>query len=81
MSKKGKFLAFDMGAASGRGLVGILDDGLLKLQEIHRFENGPVQVFDTIYWDILKMLEELKRAMEICAQEYGPDLDGMGVDT
>lgn len=81
MSEKSKFLAFDLGAASGRGVLGILDDGILRLQEIHRFANGPVQVFDSIYWDILQMLEEMKRAMEICAQEYGPEIDGIGVDT
>ena len=81
MSGKAKFLAFDLGAASGRGVLGLLDGEALKLREIHRFDNGPVQVFDSLHWDVLQMLEEMKHTLEICAQEYGPELDGIGVDT
>jgi rhamnulokinase len=80
MSKIAKFLAFDLGAESGRGVLGTLDEGTLKLQEIHRFANGPVRVLDSLHWDVLKMQEEIKSALELCAKN-APELDGIGFDT
>lgn len=79
--RKQRFLAFDLGAESGRGVLGLMDGGKLELQEIHRFANGPIRVFDSLHWDILRMLEEMKHVLEVCAREYGPELDGIGVDT
>ena len=45
------FLAFDLGASSGRGILGILKDGKLELQEIHRFPNGHKTVDGELFWD------------------------------
>lgn len=81
MSRKAKFLAFDLGASSGRGVLGLLEGGTLKLQEIHRFPNGPVQILDSLHWDVLQMLTEIKSALELYTREYGPELDGIGFDT
>jgi len=81
MSESARFLAFDLGAESGRGVLGVLDKDKFELHEIHRFANGPVRVFDSLHWNVLKMLEEMKQALEVCAREYGPELDGIGVDT
>ena len=81
MGKSARFLAFDVGASSGRGVLGLLDGEMLKLQEVHRFPNGPVQILDNIYWDVLQMLVEMKSALELCVKEYGPKLDGIGFDT
>lgn len=81
MAKNAKFLAFDLGASSGRGVLGLLDDNILSLQEIHRFPNGPAQILDHIYWDVPQMLVEMKSALELCVREYGSELDGIGFDT
>jgi rhamnulokinase len=81
MGKRARFLAFDLGASSGRGVLGLLDGEILRLQEIHRFPNGPVQILDSIYWDVPQMLVEMKSALELCVKEYGAELDGMGFDT
>ena len=81
MSKTARFLAFDLGASSGRGVLGILQDNKLRLQELHRFDNGPVRVIDSLHWDVLLMQEEMKRSLDICIREYGPKLDGIGFDT
>jgi rhamnulokinase len=81
MPKTARFLAFDLGAESGRGVLGTLDEGVLKLQEIHRFASGPVRVLDSLHWDVLKMQEEIKSALELCAREHGTELDGIGFDT
>jgi rhamnulokinase len=46
-------MAFDLGAESGRAVLGRLRAGRLELQEIHRFPNGPVQVESSLQWDVL----------------------------
>lgn len=81
MPKKARFLAFDLGASSGRGVLGLLDGDTLKLQEMHRFANGPVQILDSLHWNVLQMLVEIKRALELCVREHGSELDGIGFDT
>jgi rhamnulokinase len=81
MTNEAKFLAFDLGAESGRGVLGTLDKDRLTLKEIHRFSNGPVQILDSLHWDVLKMLTELKHTLETCARDYGSELDGIGIDT
>lgn len=81
MSIKAKFLAFDIGAESGRAVYGLLDNDSLNLKEIHRFANGPVRVFDSLYWDVLSIFGELKKGLEIYSENIGTDLDGMGFDT
>ena len=54
------FLAFDLGASSGRGILGILKDGKLELQEIHRFPNGHKEINGQLFWDYPALVKELK---------------------
>jgi rhamnulokinase len=77
---KAKFMAIDMGAESGRAVLGFLDSDSLTLEESHRFLNTPVRVFDSLYWDVLQMHKEMKQALEICVQKHGSKLDGIGFD-
>lgn len=74
-------LAFDLGAESGRAILGKFDGQRLALEEIHRFANGPVQVFDSLYWDVLRLFGEMKHGLGLCVRQHGPRLDGIGVDT
>ncbi len=74
------FLALDLGAESGRGMVGFLEDGKFRLEEIHRFLNGPVRVGESLFWDVLRIWEEVKTSIKLTAQKYGK-LGGIGVDT
>ena len=54
MEKRQKgVLAIDFGASSGRAMLGTLEDGKIRLREIHRFSNDPVTVGGVMYWDIL----------------------------
>lgn len=76
-----KFLAFDLGAESGRVVVGHLEDGRLRLEEIHRFPNGPVRVLDSIHWDVLRLWSEIKHGLGLAARAYGEDLVSIGLDT
>ncbi|MDO8589029.1 MAG: rhamnulokinase family protein [Armatimonadota bacterium] len=81
MSNALKFLAFDLGAESGRGVVGLLDGPTLRLEEVHRFPNEPIRLNDGLHWDILRLLHEIKRGFRACAQAHGTDISGVGVDT
>jgi rhamnulokinase len=81
MKGNAKFIAFDLGAESGRAVLGSLNDDKLVLEEMHRFLNIPVKVFDSLHWDVLQMFQEMKKSLEICVQKYGSKLDGIGFDT
>jgi rhamnulokinase len=74
------YLALDLGAESGRGLLGRFDGERLALEEIHRFPNGPVRMLDTLYWDLPRLFDEVKTALRKAAASGG-ELDGVGVDT
>jgi rhamnulokinase len=80
MSSAKKFLAFDLGAESGRGVLGLFDGSRLSLEVIHRFPNGAVRTLDTLHWDALRLYDEMLRALSLCPAKHGP-LDGIGVDT
>jgi len=78
---KRRFLAFDLGAESGRAILGRFDGERLELEELRRFSNGPVQVFDSLYWDVLSLFAEMKEALRLYVQQCGSGLDAIGVDT
>ncbi len=81
MSAKKRFLAFDLGASSGRGVVGILEDKRLRIEELHRFPNGPTTLLGSMYWDVLKLFSEMTDALSIYSKKYGGELSGIGFDT
>jgi rhamnulokinase len=81
LTKATFFLAFDLGAASGRAVIGRFDGQRLALQEIHRFPNGPVRVRDDLHWDTLRLHSELKHGLTKAAGEHGPELASLGIDT
>jgi rhamnulokinase len=74
------FLAIDLGAESGRAILGRIDERLV-LDEIHRFSNGPVRVDDHIYWDALKLWAEIQKGLRIAAEAAKDSLGGIGLDT
>jgi rhamnulokinase len=81
MNQTVNFLAFDLGAESGRGVLGRFDGDRLALSEVHRFPNGPVRILDSLHWDVLRLFQEIKGSLGRCVQEHGPDLAGIGLDT
>jgi len=80
MPKTQSFLAIDLGAESGRAMLGCIDERL-TLDEIHRFSNGPVRVGDHIHWDVLRLWTEIQNGLRIAAGNEGGSLAGIGVDT
>jgi rhamnulokinase len=76
-----RFLAFDLGAESGRAMLGTLDAGRLELEELHRFPNQPVRLPDGLYWDSLRLFHEMREGLRIAGRGRRLRLDGVGVDT
>ncbi len=57
------YLAFDLGAESGRAILGTLWAGHLTLEETHRFPNITVKLFDSLRWDLLHLFVEMKTGL------------------
>ncbi len=73
-------LAFDLGAESGRGVLGLFDGSKLRLEVVHRFPNGPVRTLDTLHWDVLRLHGDILAGLRKCAADFG-GVDSVGVDT
>ncbi|MGE5598681.1 MAG: FGGY family carbohydrate kinase, partial [Bacteroidota bacterium] len=76
-----KLLAFDLGAESGRAVLGRLDGRRLALTEVHRFANEPVLLPDGLHWDALRLFHEIQNGLARAARDHGPAFDGIAVDT
>ncbi|MGD2143836.1 MAG: rhamnulokinase family protein [Anaerolineae bacterium] len=85
MSCEHSFLAFDLGATSGRAMLGKLDGERVQLSEVHRFPNGPVRLPDGLHWDVLRLWTEIRKGLASAVQEHGRNgrsrLSGVGLDT
>jgi rhamnulokinase len=75
------YLAFDLGAESGRAMLGTLAGGRLSLEELHRFPNTPVRVFSALYWDTLRLWHEIQQGLAVATRDRKLPLAGIGVDT
>jgi rhamnulokinase len=77
-------LAFDLGASSGRALIGRLQAGeqgrVLEVRELHRFPNHAIQVGNHLHWDILRLLHEVKQGI-MKAFQSGDHPRTFGIDT
>lgn len=63
------FLAIDIGASSGRHILGWLENGLLKQEELYRFENGIKSENGSLVWDIEHLVAEVKNGLRACAAD------------
>ena len=74
-----KVLAVDLGASSGRVMLGSFDGEKITVEELHRFSNDPVILGNTMYWDFLRLFHEIKQGL-IKSKAYGK-IDSISVDT
>ena len=81
MGKTVSYLAYDLGASSGRAVLGKFDGEQVALEEVHRFSNSAVPVLDRLYWDVLRLQEEILQGLHRYVQNFGNDLSGIGIDT
>lgn len=73
-------LAIDIGASSGRHILGYVDNGILKLEEIYRFDNGIVNIDGTLCWDIEHLWNEVKNGLKEC-KKIGITPETVAIDT
>ena len=74
-------LAVDLGAESGRAILGRFDGERLSLSELHRFGNGPVRLNDGLHWDVLHLWTEVKASIAHAAHQSSGALASVGLDT
>jgi rhamnulokinase len=75
-----RYLAVDLGAESGRGILARIADRKIELTELHRFANTPVRLPSGLYWDTLRLFHEICESIR-AAGNASADLEGIGVDT
>lgn len=75
------YLAIDLGATSGRAMLGTLRGDALEIREIHRFPNTPARIGNRIHWDLLRLLHEIELAIGKATHESGETLTSFGIDT
>lgn len=74
-----RFLAIDIGASSGRHIVGYLEDGKIKLEEVYRFVNSQVRKNGHDCWDLTSLVSHVKAGIDKAMESY--DLESIGIDT
>jgi rhamnulokinase len=75
------FVAIDLGAESGRVMLGSIRGDALVLEELHRFANEPVRLPTGLYWDTLRLFHEILHGLTIAGRDRKLTLDGIAVDT
>ena len=78
--KEHNFLAFDIGATSGRSIVGSIKNGKLQLKELTRFPNKLIRIQNKYYWDIFALFDALKDGLKAATSEC-IRIDAIGIDT
>lgn len=76
-----KYLAFDLGAESGRAVIGLIENNLLHYKEIYRFPNKSIELNSNLYWDVLCIYDHLLQGLRSCSKIYGKDIHGIGIDS
>lgn len=74
------YLAVDIGASSGRHMLGSIEDGKLVLEEVYRFPNGMKRVEGSLCWDVEALFYEIKEGLKRC-KELGKIPSFLGIDT
>lgn len=74
------FLAIDLGASSGRAILGNIENNRLELKEINRFANPIVEINGRLYWDLLHLYSEIIKSLQHVKSE-GIELISLGIDT
>lgn len=74
-----RVLAFDFGASTGRAIIGEFDGEKISIHEVHRFNNDPVTINGTVYWDVQRLFFEIKQGILKAKEDGG--FDSIGIDT
>lgn len=75
-----KFLAIDIGASSGRHIIGWMEDGTLQTEEVYRFPNSVRRVDGHLEWDIDSLFANVKQGIKAAFAKY-PAIKSLSIDT
>jgi len=81
MAHQANYMAIDLGAESGRAILGEFDGQRLQLTDVHRFLNTPVRLPDGLHWNVLRLLTEIKEGIGLAVHNQGKQLASIGLDT
>ena len=81
MAEVKKYIAVDLGAESGRVMIGSVSANKVVLEEIHRFVNGPIDEDGALKWDFAKLLGEIKTGIRGAVKAANTQVWGIGVDS
>jgi len=81
MAEIKKYIAVDLGAESGRVMLGSVSARKIVLEEIHRFSNGPIEERGSLRWDFNKLFSEVKAGIRKAVKAAGAQVWGIGVDS
>ncbi len=79
--KEKAYLAVDIGASSGRHVLGRFDGQRLQLEEVFRFDNGPVEVAGSLHWDLLGQWSQVCQGLRTAGSKTNGQIVSVGVDT
>ncbi|MDR0651966.1 MAG: rhamnulokinase [Synergistaceae bacterium] len=74
-------LAFDLGASSGKLLAGKIENSKIVMDEIHRFENGPLRLANGLYWNFMGIYSSLIDGLKKARARFGNDIASLGIDS
>jgi rhamnulokinase len=80
-ARERRFIAVDLGASAGRVFAGLVGEQQVRMEELARFDNRPVTLGGTVYWDVPSLLSQIQSGLAEFARRYGPQADGIGLDT
>src|SRR5436305_1116891 len=80
MSDSAAYVAVDLGAESGRVMVGTLESGRVKLEQVHRFANVPVATPDGLHWNALRLYSEILEGLRAAEYTNASTTGALGVD-
>ncbi|MFZ9012259.1 MAG: rhamnulokinase, partial [Anaerohalosphaeraceae bacterium] len=78
---KNNYIAVDLGAESGRVMLGTVSEDTLSLEESHRFTNGPIDIDGSLHWDFPHILSEIKAGIKTAVQQAKGEISCLGVDS
>jgi len=81
MNEKKNYIAVDLGASSGRVILGSVDNDKIALEEIHRFENGPIEENGSLRWDFAKLFGEISTGISKAVKQADGKIESIGVDS
>ena len=80
VNMNGYYLAIDIGASSGRHIVGWREEGAVRTKEVYRFPNGAAEAGGHLTWDVDALLAHVKAGIQAAVEAFGR-LESFSIDT